>query len=361
MDPGGTPNSFAPSGGWFRSVHHFLASVEPGILNALTGSILFHSGAVLTMAVLVAGPVSTYRNDGSLVLAVPSSLEPAGELTLDVSDDELMADPEASFLDTEAVVAVAELPDVPVEFDPSGIKANSETSAVNTAIAAASLTSEEIENDGGAPGESESGESGGRGAQADDAAEADEAVQVAGHGAQFFGVEGRGDRFVYVVDCSRSMIGEKWNRVREELVRSLDELKQDQSFYIILFDGQSHPMFGPSEVAKEMLPASGDNIARARRWVMGYQLGANTSPLASVTHAMKLKPHAVFLLTDGEFADPTAQWLRDHNREVRISEKPRIRVPVHTIGIFNKKTQKLLKRIARENNGQFQFISERYQ
>ncbi len=79
----------------------------------------------------------------------------------------------------------------------------------------------------------------------------------------------------------------KWNRVREELIQSLDELKPDQWFYVILFDGQTHPMFGPGNVEEEMLPATSDNIARARRWVMGYQSAANTSPLASVVHAME--------------------------------------------------------------------------
>jgi hypothetical protein len=358
MDQGEIPNSFAPSGGWYRFVHRFVPSIEPGILHAFTGSILFHSGAVLVLAMLMTEPALLERSEASLVFSLPETSESVGEVTLVVSDESWVSDP-AVPVDLEPLedpVPIA--PNFPLEFDISAIAAgDGESGAMSESVAASSWMLDEGDGDGGNQGES--AVSGGGGVAGEE--QNDEVASVPqGSGAEFFGVQGSGNRFVYVVDCSRSMFGEKWNRVRQELIRSLDELQPEQSFYIILFDGQSHPMFGPSDYAKDMLPATTDNIARARRWVSGYQLGANTSPLASVTHAMKLKPHAVFLLTDGEFADSTAQWLRDHNRIMRIDEKPRIRTPVHTIGIFNKKSQRLLKRIARENNGQFQFIPETF-
>ncbi len=98
-------------------------AAEPTILNALTGSILFHSGVVLAMAVLVAGPGSNEGGRGSLVLAVPSAMEAVGELTLDISDDPSPFDPTAPTRNQTLLSRwPPALPDFSVEFDASAIK-----------------------------------------------------------------------------------------------------------------------------------------------------------------------------------------------------------------------------------------------
>src|SRR5262245_18159127 len=45
-----------------------------------------------------------------------------------------------------------------------------------------------------------------------------------GLGAGFFGSKGKGKSFVYVVDCSGSMYGERFRRAKTELVRSINKL-----------------------------------------------------------------------------------------------------------------------------------------
>ena len=74
--------------------------------------------------------------------------------------------------------------------------------------------------------------------------------------------------------------------------------------------------------------------------------------MASVQLAHLQNPDAIFLLTDGEFADRTAAFLREQN----VSRGPAM-VHVHTIAFHSREGVKLLKRIARENSGQFRYVS----
>jgi hypothetical protein len=165
--------------------------------------------------------------------------------------------------------------------------------------------------------------------------------------ANFFGVPAYGKRFVYVVDCSLSMRGERWQKARAELVRSLQALEPDARFMIVFFSDECQPM-----PAGAMQLATEENIALASEWVRSVRLGWGTKPLASVQLAHLQNPDAIFLLTDGEFADRTAAFLREQN----VSRGPAM-VHVHTIAFHSREGVKLLKRIARENSGQFRYVS----
>jgi len=174
-------------------------------------------------------------------------------------------------------------------------------------------------------------------------------------GAQFFGLQAKGNRFVFVVDCSLSMMGDKWATACRELSESLDRLSPEQHFYVIFFDGKSHRMFSDRGFAKAMLPATQPNIARLRNWLGTVRLGYNTSPCLSVMFALTLKPDAIFLLSDGEFSDPTAAKLRKKNVAV-INGRTAPRVAVHTIGLRSLDGKKMLTRIARENSGSYRYV-----
>ena len=57
-----------------------------------------------------------------------------------------------------------------------------------------------------------------------------------GRGANFFGAYAPGNRFVYVLDSSRSMNGDPWIYARAQLLDSLQALQPNQEFFIICFD-----------------------------------------------------------------------------------------------------------------------------
>lgn len=167
--------------------------------------------------------------------------------------------------------------------------------------------------------------------------------------AEFFGISAGGRSFVFVVDCSLSMAGSKWRGACNELTAAIERLTPQQSFYVIFFDGKSHPMFAPNNAASRPLQATPENIQKYHEWLNYVKLGFNTSPCLSIKHAVNLAPDAIFLLSDGEFSDPTATYLRNNNANKEESETPMI--AVHTICFHSRDGQKMLERIAAENGG----------
>lgn len=188
-------------------------------------------------------------------------------------------------------------------------------------------------------------------------ADAAQAAKPTG-GAEFYGIQASGDRFVYVVDCSSSMEGTKWEAAREELLASLRRLGGHRSFFVILFDGSAHAMYGLADLQRGLVPATEENILKCQVWMDAHSLGNATSPYAAVRQALEFQPSALFLLTDGDFNDPTAHFLSKNNVR-RDKGKRRPEVAVHTIGFHTRKGQGQLRRIAKENGGEYQFVAER--
>jgi hypothetical protein len=173
-------------------------------------------------------------------------------------------------------------------------------------------------------------------------------------GTEFFGVQATGSKFVFVCDCSRSMTGMKWSELNIELNRCLGALGPGKSFYVIFFDGENHPMFEPFGREPKLLDATAQNIDKARYWIANVSLGPNTSPFESMKFGANLEPDTMFLLTDGEFGDYTAPYMRDFNKKRKAKgKKP---VVVHTIGFFSQKHQLVLERIAKDSGGTYKFV-----
>jgi hypothetical protein len=168
--------------------------------------------------------------------------------------------------------------------------------------------------------------------------------------AEFFGITAGGRSFIFVVDCSLSMAGNKWRGACKELTAAIERLSPQQYFYVIFFDGKSHPMFAPHKAATQPMQATPENIQKYREWLQYVKLGYNTSPCLSIKHAVDLNPDAIFLLSDGEFSDPTAAFLRNNNVDKKASDKTP-QIAVHTICFHSKDGQKMLERIAAENGG----------
>ena len=169
-----------------------------------------------------------------------------------------------------------------------------------------------------------------------------------GLGAGFFGSKGAGKSFVYVVDCSGSMYGHRFNRAKTELVRSINKLKPEQKFYVYFFNDRTFPLFDPKP-APGMLPAIRGNVERASRWIRSRQPESTTNPNLALKQALEMKPEVIFLLTDGELDDAA---------EVRqmILRNNKSNVVIHTIAFENEEASATLEAIAKENNGTFRFV-----
>ncbi|HEX4142577.1 MAG TPA: VWA domain-containing protein [Pirellulales bacterium] len=164
-----------------------------------------------------------------------------------------------------------------------------------------------------------------------------------GTGHSFFGLEAAGDKVVFVVDISGSMSGRRFFRARNELRQSIENLRENQQFFVIFFNDGALPM--PTE---KLLPATRDNVNQTVDWLKYVECGGGTNPLPGLLLALQLHPDAIYLLTDGKF-DPQVVW------EVTQAEPP-IPIPIYTISFANRTAEKLLKAIAKETGGSYRFV-----
>ncbi len=178
-------------------------------------------------------------------------------------------------------------------------------------------------------------------------------------GAEFFGLRASGQRFVFVVDSSGSMRGKKWSAACRELLASVKRMGGQQSFYVIFFDHDTHPMFAQDKPEKDLLAVTSSNLIRLKRWLPSIKLGTATRPYFAMQLALRLKPDAIFLLSDGEFSDPTRDFLLTENVKVGDEGERMPKVPVHTIGFHSPAAAVVLAPIAKENGGDYRFVGGR--
>jgi hypothetical protein len=225
-------------------------------------------------------------------------------------------------------------PTVEISSSPSSSAASQAELARQVSDEAASRALSDLNAMGiGAGGTGDGGEGGGR---------------APGLGAGFFGAKGAGKSFVYVVDMSGSMKGERFRRALSELIRSINKLSPEQSFYVIFFNDKMLPMFEP-QPARGLLAATPGNKTRATRWIRGRKPSSTTDPNAALQKALGMKPEVIFLLTDGELDDPAA--VRN-----MIRQENKTGVVIHTIAFENEDGATTLETIAGENNGTFRFV-----
>ena len=138
-----------------------------------------------------------------------------------------------------------------------------------------------------------------------------------------FGLRPVGKRFVYVLDCSRSMnhphdseAKTRFKRMQMELLNSIKTMSAEQEFYFIFFNDYVIRM--PS---RNLVPASHDLKVKYLTWMAQLQADGNTEPKGALYAAMKLNPDVIYFLTDGTF---------DYRIEQELLDFPQTRATVHT-------------------------------
>ena len=154
----------------------------------------------------------------------------------------------------------------------------------------------------------------------------------------FFGIEAAGERFVFVIDNSTSMLeGGRLGRVHAEINRAIGRLKWPQSFYLIAFDSQTQAIpWGP------FVTAQSKEAQKVPGWLARLTPHDGTLPGPALRQAVGLKPDAVFFLTDGEFDEPTPATIKAWNK---------FQVPVHVLDFGPGPRVPLLQKIATDSGG----------
>jgi hypothetical protein len=170
-----------------------------------------------------------------------------------------------------------------------------------------------------------------------------------GEGAYYFGVEAAGEKFVFIIDSSRSMLGRRWNTAIFELTKTLGNLGPDQKFSVICFDVTARPLFDqPTAYYKPTKKV----ISQISYWMKSLINGRDTRPAEAIDLAMKMAPDAIFILSDGEIRDMTQELLKKANR----GEDGNPLIPIHTISLFSDEGKTTLEQIASENGGTFTVV-----
>ncbi len=176
-----------------------------------------------------------------------------------------------------------------------------------------------------------------------------------GRGASFFGSYAHGDRFVYVLDSSRSMKGDRWTYACNQLIDSLNGLKPEQEFFVICFDMETSFLFNARPDRAKYATIDSTIVARVRNWLRSRTLGKATMPAEALRYALAFNPDAIFLLSDGELQDESLFMLRLLNNAASTSRQ----IPIHTVHLFSQEGRFTLQQIAHENGGSFTPIQGR--
>lgn len=168
-------------------------------------------------------------------------------------------------------------------------------------------------------------------------------------GPTFFGLGGGkakgAKRIVYVVDRSGSMMT-TFQAVRRELQASIQRLRMTQRFHVVFFNS-GQPTENPP---KRLVPATQSQKGAAFEFLDSIYAEGNTDPIPAMKRALAVKPDLIYFLTDGDFDPALIEKLHEwnHGKQVRI----------FTLAYVSETGRVLLEQIARENNGEFRFISE---
>lgn len=185
--------------------------------------------------------------------------------------------------------------------------------------------------------------------------------------ADFFGAEAVGNRFVFIIDNSYSMDArnmERYQRAKDELIRSISNLKDFQSYCIFLFSWHTRSMAYTRTPV--WIKAENQHIKKLEYWLNDTQLDSGTDPRLALSLANAMNPDAIFLLSDGQFNHPTTPlpdtgWLlpdgtRSHMNVLDGINKLMSSIPIHTISFENPFTRVSMEQIAEASGGSYRYI-----
>lgn len=182
----------------------------------------------------------------------------------------------------------------------------------------------------------------------------------------FFGISAQGYDFVYILDRSTSMQGRRFQRAKNELLRSVRSLRKDQNFHVFLFGKTTDQLFGDYQRKPRCVPATKSNKARLESWLSKQAAYGNTDPREALHLAFEMNPSAIFMLSDGEFTDDKMSASRIRLRSGTTFELVSDMVhyatsspPIHAIAYEDPKSRKNMERLASMTGGTSVFVTYR--
>lgn len=166
-------------------------------------------------------------------------------------------------------------------------------------------------------------------------------------GTSFFGVEARGERFVFIVDTSGSMgVAGKIQSLKQELLESLAKMGDSAQFIVIPFSDTAMPIGGKAQWTR----ATAAGKRAVGREIESLRADGGTEPFGGFEIAFQLRPRpqAIFFMTDGEFPEQIGTNIIALNRDWKV--------PVHCLCFVSNAAETMMKQIAAESGGTYTFI-----
>ncbi|MHA1944757.1 MAG: VWA domain-containing protein [Candidatus Hodarchaeales archaeon] len=169
------------------------------------------------------------------------------------------------------------------------------------------------------------------------------------------GIEGLAKDFVFLIDVSGSMGGQKIEQAKSALQYIIDELHLEDNFGIVSFSDQ---MTLPKE--NLVSRSNTDDVNQMKSWVSDLNSGGSTDINGALLTGLDFfgiseKPLLLILLTDGKptsgVTDPTA--IEDNFLTANTAK-----ASLFTLGFGNDVNFQLLGRLARQNSGEAFKIEE---
>lgn len=199
-------------------------------------------------------------------------------------------------------------------------------------------------------------------------------------GTDFWGLKVDNGQTVYVVDCSGSMEGERFNKTKQKLKESIEGLPEHSKYCVVFFHSQIH-RFKSTDLTFATKDAKKATLAELE----AMSAGGGTDPTSTLAFALDLlkipdplpqsvipvdpaipgsvnvlvpavapPPSLIVLMTDGVFQDNESvlRTIEEFNSKRGKDDK----VKVNTVAIDFKSSEDFLKKIAADNGGDYKYV-----
>lgn len=173
---------------------------------------------------------------------------------------------------------------------------------------------------------------------------------------EVFGVQGTGNRFVYVFDRSLSMSGyggRPLAAAKRELIKSLESLGGVHQFQIVFYNEEPRVFHTRPGEAPQLVYASDENKEQAESFVGGITADGGTKHMDALFRALGMNPDVIFFLTDADDPKLTNADL------TRLRRGNRGGASINCIEYGSGPSQEdnnFLKRLAAQNSGHHVYV-----
>ncbi len=167
-----------------------------------------------------------------------------------------------------------------------------------------------------------------------------------------FGVEGTGNKFIYLFDRSASMEGAPLANAKRQLVESLRSLDEVHQFHIIFFNHRLQS-FTATPGGPRIAFATDRNKKLAAGFLGRVKADGGTDRFVALKHALALHPDTIFFLSDAD--DPMSD--SEMAKLARINEDVGATICVIEFGQGPDKPERnFLTELARQSGGRYGYV-----